>query len=274
MRMPFIDSQTRVAQSNNSMLWPAEYHRQVRVETVTSESESFGRVYSYPVKKWYKHRRLEMSSSLLSHLVAHRYQHASLYQYHYHAALGHGHHHNHHHHHNNHASESNLQHLVNHNENSNSMDAMNSNGQHGQQATGASQSASAGAATAGVASSRVGDENLAASTLGSRSHSTNDFEMISAANHSNHEWASNHHSHHGGGGGGGGGASNAHHHNLTAYIDDSFNDQYDSFNDVHEVDSDDDSYEEPNKKKKKKVLIINILFRIESPRFLGFNVSF
>ena len=48
MRIPFIDSQTRVAQSN-SLLWYMEYQR--------ARGARLGQLVSYPVKKWYKNRR-------------------------------------------------------------------------------------------------------------------------------------------------------------------------------------------------------------------------
>lgn len=51
MRMPFIDSQTRVAQTN-SMIWMNDSHR-----TNNFEDRQRGFIYSYQTKKWYKPRR-------------------------------------------------------------------------------------------------------------------------------------------------------------------------------------------------------------------------
>jgi len=51
MRMPFIDSQTRVAQTN-SMIWMNDSHR-----TNNYEDRQRGFIYSYQNRKWYKPRR-------------------------------------------------------------------------------------------------------------------------------------------------------------------------------------------------------------------------
>ena len=58
MRIPFIDSQTRVAQSN-SLLWYMEYQR--------ARGARLGQLVSYPVKKWFKNRRrfLDTDSNVL-----------------------------------------------------------------------------------------------------------------------------------------------------------------------------------------------------------------
>lgn len=55
MRIPFIDSQTRVAQTN-SIFWLAEYQR-------NKSSHANGQIYKYPCKKWYKHRRVLFESN-------------------------------------------------------------------------------------------------------------------------------------------------------------------------------------------------------------------
>lgn len=52
MRIPFIDSQTRVAQTN-CMMWLMEYQRITTKQKPTSAHH----IYEYPTKKWYKHRR-------------------------------------------------------------------------------------------------------------------------------------------------------------------------------------------------------------------------
>jgi hypothetical protein len=59
MRIPFIDSQTRVAQAN-SLLWYDETHREV----VTTALDNRGRIVSYPVKCWVKNRRLQVDTDL------------------------------------------------------------------------------------------------------------------------------------------------------------------------------------------------------------------
>ena len=63
MRIPFIDSQTRVAQTN-SLLWYMEYQR--------ARGAKIGQLVSYPVKKWYKNRRrfLDTDSNILPHRMA------------------------------------------------------------------------------------------------------------------------------------------------------------------------------------------------------------
>jgi zinc finger protein ubi-d4 len=48
-RIPFIDSQTRVAQTN-CLMWYMKYQRE--------ENENAATIHSYPSKKWYKTRRL------------------------------------------------------------------------------------------------------------------------------------------------------------------------------------------------------------------------
>ncbi len=53
MRIPFIDSQTRVAQTNCMMWWLAEYQRISDAKQKKSQSH----LYEYPSRKWYKHRR-------------------------------------------------------------------------------------------------------------------------------------------------------------------------------------------------------------------------
>ena len=61
MRIPFIDSQTRVAQTN-CMMWLYEYQR------ITKDcKKSTAHVYEYPCKKWYKHRRHLFDSSNSEH---------------------------------------------------------------------------------------------------------------------------------------------------------------------------------------------------------------
>lgn len=55
MRIPFIDSQTRVAQTN-SIFWLAEYQR-------NKSAHNNGQIYKYPCKKWYKHRRVLFESN-------------------------------------------------------------------------------------------------------------------------------------------------------------------------------------------------------------------
>lgn len=60
MRIPFLDSQTTVAQAN-CMIWSTEYQR--------TKANQKGYIYSYPVKSWYKNRRLafENDSSNMLH---------------------------------------------------------------------------------------------------------------------------------------------------------------------------------------------------------------
>ena len=53
MRIPFLDNQTKVAQAN-CMIWHLEYERK--------NSDKEGYVYTYPVKKWYKNRRLNFEN--------------------------------------------------------------------------------------------------------------------------------------------------------------------------------------------------------------------
>ena len=100
LRIPFIDSQTRVAQSN-CLLWYAEYQR--------STGTRSGQLVSYPVKKWYKKQRRFLDNNSVSLPVVHHHHHH--------------HHHQHHHHH----------HL---NENSNnSMDSMYTHAVYGKQSS-------------------------------------------------------------------------------------------------------------------------------------------
>jgi zinc finger protein ubi-d4 len=68
MRIPFIDSQTRVAQTN-SMFWLSEYQR-----TKTVNDSIQGNVYSYPSKKWYKHRRLQFDTADSNYFAFQRHQ--------------------------------------------------------------------------------------------------------------------------------------------------------------------------------------------------------
>jgi hypothetical protein len=55
-RLPFIDSQTRVAQAN-SLMWYNETHRD-------TTSPKAGMVQAYPVKSWIKNRRLQFDVDL------------------------------------------------------------------------------------------------------------------------------------------------------------------------------------------------------------------
>lgn len=116
MRIPFIDSQTTVAQAN-CMIWNMEYQR--------TKTDREGYIYSYPVKRWYKNRRLAFendSSNMLHRLqlptdlvqqqisINENGSHSLMdpnSSAHYHININHHHpsnHHNHasHHHHNNH----------------------------------------------------------------------------------------------------------------------------------------------------------------------------
>jgi hypothetical protein len=61
MRIPFIDSQTTVAQGN-CMIWNQEYQR-------STEQLHAGVVYHYPVKKWYKNRRLIFENPGMLHRI-------------------------------------------------------------------------------------------------------------------------------------------------------------------------------------------------------------
>lgn len=247
MRIPFIDSQTRVAQANNCMYWLMEYQRLDCKMPTTSESTnhqqsttssqpatsdpSNGRVYSYPVKKWYKHRRLD-PSHLLRHYHSHHHHH--LYNMH----------HNHHNHHSSsasmsgaagtltsgnsssgahhisqsqHNSDSNHAHFAN--ENSNSMDASN----------------------LAAASSSTGN---------GAQHANAGLKEENSTSGAGNETASGDHRHH----------MSATPSNAISYIEDSF-ENYESFNEP-EIDSDNDVYEDSGKKKKKKVkeLISLLLF--------------
>jgi len=65
-RLPFIDSQTRVAQTN-SMFWLGEYQRSKPIEP--------GNVYKYPIKKWYKNRRLGFDPNDSSFIFHRHYYH-------------------------------------------------------------------------------------------------------------------------------------------------------------------------------------------------------
>lgn len=236
MRIPFLDSQTKVAQANNCMLWLTEYQRHDCLSTTppsttstTSTSisgdASNGRVYSYPIKKWYnKHRRLDPSQLIRHYHPNHHHHH--LYNIHHH-------HHHHHHlngnHHHHSGSSANLaataaaasdsNHFIAANENSNSMDATNL-------------VANASVGTNG----NGGDKGIG--TIKEESNS--------------------------GGGGGEPMLIDHHRHSAAAvnYIDDSF-DNYEAFNDPGaEPDTDHDDYEESGKKKKKKVNGRLILFKI------------
>jgi len=126
MRIPFIDSQTTVAQAN-CMIWNMEYQRM--------KSNKIGYVYRYPVKTWFKNRRLAFendSSNMLHRLHLpidlaqqqnnlnensnhnnliepnHHHHHHNNHHHHHHSNVyskqlsnDDHHHHHHHHHHNN-----------------------------------------------------------------------------------------------------------------------------------------------------------------------------
>ena len=69
MRIPFIDSQTKVAQAN-CMIWHLEYERR--------RSNRSGYVYTYPVKQWFKNRRLNFEND--NGMLPKLYHHPSLEQ--------------------------------------------------------------------------------------------------------------------------------------------------------------------------------------------------
>lgn len=230
MRIPFIDSQTKVAQSNNCMLWLMEYQR--RESTTPSEltgvtnGATNGRVYSYPVKKWYKHRRLD-SSHLLRHYHPHHHQYYMLHHqqnhaHHHHPNPNHHNHHNHHHHHHHHHTTLSAgQETVNHahlvNENSNSMDSM-----------GVERNATTGVLAASMTPQPASNGPSA---------SVRDESSSATGENGTEQQQTRHHAPPTTG-------------NSQTYIDDSF-ENFDSFNEP-EADSDHDEYEEPGKKKKKK----------------------
>ena len=255
MRIPFLDNQTRVAQSNNCMLWLMEYHRQPHHMSEANE----GRPYSYPTKKWYKQRRLEIAHiSLRPHHFQHHHHPNYINYYNQLQQMREQHHHHHHGHHNHHhghhlnqsaSVDANLNYLANSTSNASSSSAAAQSAQPPQQSTvvamnensnsmdvpeRSQQSAANGpqeAATAPVTAGSIG-----------RSHS-NDYEMQSS---SNQEWANHHHP----------AVSRTSATPTTSaamgYIDDSF-ENFDSFNEP-DGDSDQDDYEESGKKKKKKVI--------------------
>ncbi len=124
MRIPFIDSQTTVAQAN-CMIWNMEYQR--------TKTDREGYIYSYPVKRWFKNRRLAFEND--SSNMLHRLQlpsdimqqqmntnenggslmdpNSSAYHHHIPTNLG-THHHHHHHHHQSHNHANHHQHNHHH----------------------------------------------------------------------------------------------------------------------------------------------------------------
>lgn len=274
MRIPFLDNQTRVAQSNNCMLWLMEYHRQPHHMSEANE----GRPYSYPTKKWYKQRRLEIAHiSLRPHHFQHHHHPNYINYYNQLQQMREQHHHHHHGHHNHHhghhlnqsaSVDANLNYLANSTSNASSSSAAAQSAQPPQQSTvvamnensnsmdvpeRSQQSAANGpqeAATAPVTAGSIG-----------RSHS-NDYEMQSS---SNQEWANHHHP----------AVSRASATPTTSaamgYIDDSF-ENFDSFNEP-DGDSDQDDYEESGKKKKKKVIRNHLWKKIKSTKILNYHLS-